>query len=175
MANKKITLKDSTQTDNLYPATFTSQVFNEDGVNVDTLITDLSDDVGDLSNLTTTNKSNLVSAINEVNNPEIKTIALSNGSDHSFITNEYTVSLKKVGKLCILNLDIKFGTVSGNQCIGYVVPVGARPSFTARSVMTQWKSNAYSTPLSITNEGLVSMAYVQSNTEYSGQAVWFCE
>lgn len=45
MANKKITLKDSTETDNLYPATFTSQVFNEDGVNVDTLITDLSNDV----------------------------------------------------------------------------------------------------------------------------------
>lgn len=155
MANKKITLKDSTGADNLYPATFTSQVFNEDGVNVDTLITDLSDDVGDLSN--------------------IETIALSNGSDHSFITNEYTVSLKKVGKVCILNLDIKFGTVSGDQCIGYVVPVGARPSFTVRSVMTQWKRNAYSTPLSITNAGLVAITYVQSNTEYAGQAVWFCE
>ena len=68
MANRKITLKDSTGTDNLYPATFTSQVFNEDGENVDTLITDLSDDVGDLSNLTTTDKTNLVSAINEVKN-----------------------------------------------------------------------------------------------------------
>lgn len=175
MANRKITLKDKTNTDNLYPATFTSQVFNEGGVNVDTLITDLSDDVGDLSNLTTTNKSNLVSAINEINNPEVETITLANGADHSQISNKYTVSLKRVGKLCILNLDIKFGTVSGNQCIGYVVPVGARPSFTVRSMMTQWKSNAYSAPLSITNEGLVSMTYVQSNTEYSGQAVWFCE
>lgn len=38
MANKKITLKDSTETDNLYPATLTSQVFNEDGDNVDTLL-----------------------------------------------------------------------------------------------------------------------------------------
>lgn len=38
MANRKITLKDSTGTDNLYPATFTSQVFNEDGENVDTLL-----------------------------------------------------------------------------------------------------------------------------------------
>lgn len=38
MANRKITLKDSTGADNLYPATFTSQVFNEDGDNVDTLL-----------------------------------------------------------------------------------------------------------------------------------------
>lgn len=38
MANRKITLKDSTGADNLYPATFTSQVFNEDGENVDTLL-----------------------------------------------------------------------------------------------------------------------------------------
>ena len=104
----------------------------------------------------------------------IENITLTNGADHSQISNEYTVSLQKIGKLCILNLDIKFGTVTGNQCIGYVIPVGARPSFSARGVMTQWKSNAYSAPLSISNEGLVAMAYVQSNTEYSGQAVWFC-
>ena len=42
MANRKITLKDSTETDNLYPATFTSQVFNEDGENVDTLLDNLN-------------------------------------------------------------------------------------------------------------------------------------
>lgn len=74
MANRKITLKDSTGADNLYPATFTSQVFNENGDNVDILITDLSDDVGDLSNLTTTDKTNLVSAINEVNTTDTNTI-----------------------------------------------------------------------------------------------------
>lgn len=68
MANRKITLKDSTGADNLYPATFTSQVFDENGVNVDTKISNINDNIGDLSSLTTTDKTNLVSAINEVKN-----------------------------------------------------------------------------------------------------------
>lgn len=175
MANRKITLKDSTGADNLYPATLTSQVFNEDGVNVDTLITDLSDDVGDLSNLTTTNKSNLVSAINEVNNPEIETITLGHGTDYSLITNEYTASLRRVGKVCILDLDIKFGTVSQNQANVYVIPVNARPTVIARGVATEWKSNAYATSLTVGTSGTVQILYPKSNTEYAGQAVWFCE
>ena len=41
MANRKITLKDSTGADNLYPATFTSQVFDENENNLDTLLSDL--------------------------------------------------------------------------------------------------------------------------------------
>ena len=91
MANRKITLKDSTGTDNLYPATFTSQVFNEDGDNVDTLITDLSDDVGDLSNLTTADKTNLVSAISEVNNTNQSTV-ITPTSTAKYIRGRYTVS-----------------------------------------------------------------------------------
>lgn len=67
MANRKITLKDSTQTDNLYPATFTSQVFNEDGDNVDTLLEKnlpVKVDFGTISSLPQTrNKTEITSTM----------------------------------------------------------------------------------------------------------------
>lgn len=41
MANKKITLKDKTNTDELYPATLTSNVFDDKGNSLDALLSDL--------------------------------------------------------------------------------------------------------------------------------------
>lgn len=41
MANKKITLKDQTNTDELYPATLTSNVFDDNGNSLETLLSDL--------------------------------------------------------------------------------------------------------------------------------------
>ena len=80
MANKKITLKDQTNTDELYPATVVSNVFDDNGNSLDTILSELNDAIGDLSTLTTINKSNLVSAINEVNTRKTGTLVRVNAT-----------------------------------------------------------------------------------------------
>lgn len=89
MANKKITLKDQTNTDELYPKTLTSAVFNESGVNIDTLLQELDDIIGDLSTLTTTDKSSLVNAINEIS-ITTKTVLLTETSNVPTSDTEYS-------------------------------------------------------------------------------------
>lgn len=81
----------------------------------------LNEHIGSLSSLTTTAKTNIVSAINEVNS------RTQIGNDFSFTGNSSTLgsttaTCKRIGKLCILNLNgiYKGSATSGWSSIGTV-------------------------------------------------------
>lgn len=116
-----------------------------------------------------------LSALNG-NLENVSDITLENGVNYGDLSNVYQKSLRKNNRLCILEFDIKFGsTVTSTTEHIFTVPVGSRPSVTARSVANQWNNTGESTLIAVSNTGAVAINYAEPNTEYAGSLIWIAE
>ena len=111
--------------------------------------------------------------INSAMTPQI--IQLTNGPEYSLLNHVYNADCVKIGRMCILNLDIKFGDVgSRDQAIIYNIPSGSMPKNKSRGALTIWGSNGLSVVISVTGD-TVTILYPKSNTEYAGQVIWYTD
>lgn len=148
MANRKITLKDSTNTDNLYPATFTSQVFNEDGENVDTLLSDMENDITALQET--------------VNTVSQTTVTSGQGTNVS-------IGFVKINRICMVRFANGNYTASANETLA-TVPEGYRPYLNVDGLESYGGKR-----IQISTSGAISCISALSNTPVRGTFVYITE
>lgn len=105
---------------------------------------------------------------------DITDIPLGNGANIGDVSNIYAKSLKKIGNLCILNLDIKFGaSITGDTEYIFTIPSAYIPIQSIRGAAVEWNNSANCTMLSVSNNGQIIILYAKANTEYAGSISWF--
>lgn len=90
-----------------------------DSTDVNTAISDNTDNIGSLSQLTTTDKSSLVGAVNEVNGGIVKTVLLT-GSINSSYQDNNTIGYRNL-QADRVNITSLTGYPTGKTILGYSV------------------------------------------------------
>lgn len=140
---------------------------------ISNLNTNLSEEIGDLDNLTTTNKSNVVSAANEINAKLDDTgwinIPLASGVTGGSTTPQY----RKIGKIVFIKGFYVFTKAAASKALA-TLPEGFRPI--SQFYITSATSGARVGRTYVTESGEIGCDWVynlNNDSAYTGSVVWY--